>query len=174
MRSLRLFFALWPSDEVRARIVRATSGSIRDAGGRPVPTANLHVTLLFLGETDARRLDALTSDAALVVARPFELFFDAIETWSRSRVLCLTCRQPPSAASDLALALETALAPRDSKRRDHAFRPHVTLARDARPVRETVIEPLDWRVSDFVLVESNMTKTGSQYSVIGRWPLRAA
>jgi 2'-5' RNA ligase len=54
------------------------------------------------------------------------------------------------------------------------FRPHVTLARDVPRMRSIeTIRPIEWRVDDFVLVESNMTKTGSEYSVLERWPLRS-
>ena len=168
---LRLFFALWPDDDLRARVVRETQTHAAESGGRIIPPENLHVTLLFLGHTPRSRLDDVTAAAARTLVVRFQIDFDQIETWARSHVVSLTSSAPPREVSELAGALRVQLAGlvRDEERE---FRPHVTLARDARRrIRLQPTAPIEWPAREFVLVESNMTRTGSQYVVRERWPL---
>lgn len=169
----RVFFALWPADDVRERIERAVRDRVQGRG-RAIPPQNLHVTLLFLGEIETARVADAMAAADEVAGAPFEVCFDQIETWPRSSVLCLTSAAPPAAAAELSQALRRRLSQRGFTLQDEVFRAHVTLARDAPRVRSTTpVAPLRWPVSDFTLVESNMTKTGSEYSVLARWPLVA-
>jgi 2'-5' RNA ligase len=168
---LRLFFALWPDDEVRARIAREASTAVADSGGRGIPPENLHVTLLFLGQTPHSRLAQASAAAARVRCRGLRIVFDQIEVWARSRVVALTSSGPPIEAGELATSLRAQL-PGLAPDEDREFRPHVTLARDARRRSASrTIEPIEWRAREFVLVESNMTRTGSLYAVRERWPL---
>jgi RNA 2',3'-cyclic 3'-phosphodiesterase len=168
---LRLFFALWPDDDLRARVAHETAAALADSSGRVIPPDNLHVTLLFLGHTPRVRLPQITAAAAHVRGPRFQIVFDRIETWARSHIVCLTSSTPPREAGELADALATQLA--DLVRRDdREFRPHVTLARDAtRKLRTRAIAPIEWPARDLALVESNMTRTGSHYAVLERWPL---
>ncbi|MGH8177749.1 MAG: RNA 2',3'-cyclic phosphodiesterase [Steroidobacter sp.] len=168
----RLFFALWPSEELRNRIETEASAPIKRSGGRAIPARNLHVTLLFLGEVPAPRVEAVITGAAELKGRSFEIVFDQIEAWPGSNVLCMTSAHPPAALDELSERLRYQLAAREFEFRRQVFRLHVTLARDLPRMRMTErTAPLHWPVVDFVLVESNMTKTGSQYSVFARWPL---
>lgn len=171
-RSRRLFFALWPSPELRARIASEAGEAIRRTGGRPIAARNLHVTLLFLGAVPVERIEAVISAAAELHGTAFELVLDQVETWPDSNVLCLTSRQSPAALIDLSEQLRNRLSVREFEFREQVFHPHVTVARNVPRKRSTApIAPLHWPVSDFVLVDSNMTKTGSEYAVLARWPL---
>lgn len=173
-RSRRLFLAVWPSDEMRERIVRAAAPPIARSEGRATAAGNLHVTLVFLGEVALSRVDAVLAAASGVAYPPFIIRFDQIETWPGSDVLCLTAHDSPREIHALSASLRTGLAAAGFELGRHVFRPHVTLARDVPRMRSTeAIGPIEWRVDDFVLVESNMTKTGSEYALLQRWPLRA-
>jgi 2'-5' RNA ligase len=168
---LRLFFALWPDDEVRARIAREATTAVADSGGRLIPPDNLHVTLLFLGHTPHSRLAQATAAAARVRCRGLRIAFDQIEVWARSHIVALTSSAPPVEAGELAASLRAQLAGL-APDEEREFRPHVTLARDARRRSASrAIEPVEWKAREFVLVESNMTRTGSTYAVRERWPL---
>jgi RNA 2',3'-cyclic 3'-phosphodiesterase len=168
---LRLFFALWPEDDVRARIAQASAGAVAESGGRVIPSDNHHVTLLFLGHTPLSRVHEATAAAARLRVPRFQITFDRIETWGRSHIVCLTSSAPPNEARELADSLAAELAAL-VRRDDREFRPHVTLARDARrKARAQAIAPIEWPVREFVLVQSNMTRTGSHYAVRERWPL---
>ena len=48
-QSHRVFFALWPDDDTRKRLVRATRDAVRRSGGRATPKERLHATVAFLG-----------------------------------------------------------------------------------------------------------------------------
>jgi 2'-5' RNA ligase len=59
----RLFFALWPSDAVRARLAQEAQSH---AGlGRAIPVRNLHITLVFLGGVQEERVVEVLQAAAL-------------------------------------------------------------------------------------------------------------
>jgi 2'-5' RNA ligase len=165
----RVFFALWPDDATRSAISRATRAAVQACGGRPIAKDRLHLTVVFLGE--------LTS-AGLAVARavppidvgPFELALDAIGIWPESRILWLAPRDPPTALGELEAALSERLLERGFRADDRVYRPHVTLARRARPV-DADIEPIRWRVEQLALVESFPDGRNVHYEVLERWPL---
>jgi 2'-5' RNA ligase len=165
----RVFFALWPDDATRAAISRSTRAAVQACGGRPIAKERLHLTVVFLG--------ALTS-AGLAVARavppidvgPFELALDAIGIWPESRILWLAPGDPPAALGELEAALSERLVERGFRADDRVYRPHVTLARRARPV-EADIEPIRWRVEELALVESFPDGRNVHYEVLERWPL---
>ena len=63
-----------------------------------------------------------------------------------------------------------ALAERGIRREERTYRPHVTLARRARPV-EAAVAPVRWVVEDLALVESFPDGRNVHYEVLERWPL---
>ncbi|UTN84660.1 hypothetical protein NMC41_23080 [Pseudomonas aeruginosa] len=67
-RSLRLFFALPCPPPLAERIGRWRDS--RPLSGRQVATANLHLTLAFLGPVPSSRLVALLDMAAAIEAAP--------------------------------------------------------------------------------------------------------
>jgi len=62
-RGTAAFFALWPDEALRARLVASFGAAAQAAGGRAVPAANLHVTLEFLAPSP-RRASRSSSDSA--------------------------------------------------------------------------------------------------------------
>jgi 2'-5' RNA ligase len=172
-RSCRLFFALWPSDALRARIEAATHAVVHESGGRVIPSHNLHVTALFLGEVPRPRVAEVMQACEVVTAPVFELTFDQLEAWKRSHVLCLTCSQTPPALDDLVAQLRGRLQAQRFRLDEHPFRAHVTLARDLPRLRSTQpFGPLHWPVSELTLIESQPGRDGAHYSPLERWPLQ--
>lgn len=169
----RLFFALWPSDEFRAELEAATLPAARASGGRLISPRNFHVTLLFLGQIPSQRL-ALIQQAGEEWAgsTAFALDFDGIESWGRS-VLCLTTSRPPASTIALAAGLRASLNSQLQQLDERPYQPHITLARDLpRSLQPRKIKTLRQQVNEFVLVESVPDASGSQYSILQRWPLR--
>lgn len=171
----RLFFALWPGDEVRDALARTVEAvpAFRDAGRR-VAVPKYHLTLHYLGGWPRFPEDVAASarDAAgALAARCFHLVVDHAGAFRGARVGWLA----PSGNSgldalwsELRRALEDAGVPCRAHER---FSPHVTVLREVRGrVAETPVDAVSWPVEDFVLVHSH----DGRYDVIDRWPLAAA
>ena len=171
----RLFFALWPGDEVRAQldaIARAHA-----APGRAIATRNLHVTIAFLGAIPEERVASALASARSLQKLTFDgnfmLHLDRVEFWRRSSLICLaTARAAPQLLA-LVAQLRAELRERGFELREHEqFRPHVTLVRDVKrgPV-DSGVAPVQWTVDSFALVESKVGQRGSEYTVLEEWRL---
>ncbi|HKD54515.1 MAG TPA: RNA 2',3'-cyclic phosphodiesterase [Steroidobacteraceae bacterium] len=177
-RTQRLFFALWPQDEARATLVHAAAKAVRHSGGRPVPAANLHVTLAFLGTVPERRtaeLQRLAEAQALACAReqPIALTFERFDYFRRAQVLCVLAAEEDSAAvRPLASALQDASAAAGFNPDLKPFRAHVTVARKVmRATAPAALRAVVWKFSAFALVSSRTEAAGPVYSVVESYPL---
>lgn len=170
----RLFFALWPSDALRTQIHQKTHALARATRRRVIPPENFHVTVLFLGEVLRSRVE-IVRDAgarASATAGSFELWLDQIEYWPGSKVACLTAPVTPPALAALAEQLRFNLLEHQIKPHPQVLRPHLTLVRKLPRLRAAVaMPPVRWTVEEFVLVDSEVSRAGSAYTVIGRWSL---
>lgn len=168
--SQRLFFALWPDAEVRARLATWIP-TPHDHNGHPVPATNLHLTLTFLGNQSNAQRDCLEAAAARVSAGAFELAIDHLGYWSRPRIVWAGTQTAPSALMTLVERLNLALAACGYQPEPRIFQPHITLARKAlRPPAQTQLPAILWQAREFCLVASVATQ-GSEYRVLSRWPL---
>lgn len=174
----RLFFALWPDDALRQQLVSRSRPLVETVRGRPLPDEKLHITLVFLGDTDARQRDCVESMATSVAeeaaCRPFELTLDRFGHWSRSRVLWFGCSETPEPLTTLVDRLSAGARECGLTLDTRPFRAHLTLMRKvSRAPKEWPAEPLPWPVNSFVLVRSVPVPQGVQYEVLREWPLRA-
>lgn len=168
-RSQRLFFALWPDAQTRARIARQARALARREG-RPVAAENLHITLAFIGASDPQRRRCLEAQAAQVVVEPFSLELSQVGYYRRARVLWVGPQATPEPLLGLVERLNRALAPCGYRPEPRPFAAHVTLFRKARPAGEDpVFEPVPWSVRDFCLVESVSERDGVHYRVLSRF-----
>jgi 2'-5' RNA ligase len=165
----RVFFALWPDDAVRSAISRATREAVRACGGRPIARDRLHLTVAFLGELSGAGLEVARQIPPIGVGA-FELTLDALGIWPESKILWLAPLAPPDALGELEARLWDGLAERGFHSEERIYRPHVTLARRARPV-EVPVEPIAWSVRDLALVESFPDGRNVHYEVLERWPI---
>lgn len=164
----RVFFALWPDETTRRALVRATRSAARRCGGRPTPPANLHVTLAFLGPLTAPLLASVRRVPPL--ASPgFELVFDQLGYWRGSQALWISPSRVPEALIELEATLWDRLEAAGFERERRPYRPHVTVARKARPVAEA-LSAVCWRVSELALVESRPGARHPRYEVLDVWP----
>jgi len=165
----KLFFALWPTDDIRTVLEAASRSVLRTSSGRAVPARHYHVTLAFLGDQPAEQVDRLTAMAS--VAPPaFELVLDRLGHWRRSQVLWIGPRECPAGLTVLVGQIRTKLEVLGISHDRRDFRPHLTLARKVRTLPELEAPPaVHWPVSDFVLVESVAAPDGPAYEVIHRF-----
>lgn len=168
----RLFFALWPSDALRAQMAAVAAPIVARGEGRAIPPQNLHITLAFLGGVASEKVAAVMAAAADIESPPLRLSIERVEVWRGAGILCMTPATAPE-LTELVDRLRIKLLARQLEPDQQEFRPHVTLARDWRERHvDGSIGPFEWRAEDFVLVESAATPEGSAYRILRRWPLR--
>lgn len=169
----RLFFALWPSEEVRSGLTEVMA-SLHGRRAKPVPAENLHITLLFLGSVTAQTRICAEKIAEGIAGQPFELSLDQIGFWPQSGILWLGAREWPESLAALVRDLHLGIAGCGIDLDARPFKPHVTLMRKALVVgRERPLVAVAWRADDFALVESKTTPDGSHYQVLTSWRLGA-
>jgi len=164
---MRLFFALWPDDDVTLQIAEIARQLNLESHSRRVDPKNYHVTLAFVGEVPATKLAVLQQIGRALCAPRFTFNCDSIEFWQGSQVVAAAVRAAPPALLDIARKLNDALdLPREP------LRAHVTLARKVTqaPVLQAM-SPVVWRATDFSLIRSHTGGAESAYTVLDTWSL---
>jgi 2'-5' RNA ligase len=165
----RLFFALWPDDEVRDACARILKQAQKNHDGKPVYLNNLHITLAFLGYvSDAQRACA-EAVADTINMEPFNLRFDQTGWFKRPKVLWLGAKETPDALIQLVASLNQGLRGCDIMLDERPFAAHLTLMRKVGKFSKMEIEPIDWHVDRFCLVQSFTHPEGVEYRVIKSW-----
>jgi RNA 2',3'-cyclic 3'-phosphodiesterase len=166
----RLFFALWPSVAIRNALDRMAD-SIAAAHGRRTRRNNLHLTLEFLGSQGDAEMRKAIQAVSLLELPAFDFALNALEYFSRSRVLVLTCGDRTSPVFELHSALHEALSSVGFTLEQRPFRPHLTLFRECQPVSTVSAPTIIWPVRSLALVESRSMRSGVRYQVRWRKPL---
>jgi RNA 2',3'-cyclic 3'-phosphodiesterase len=131
---MRLFVALDIDDAIRDRIARFLEGVRGFAPeARWVRPESLHVTLKFIGERSEEEVDKIKQALKTIESSAIEMnihgygFFPGARA---PRVFWIGIEAGTNLNS-LAAAVDETLAPLDIARKEHAFNPHLTLARAA-------------------------------------------
>ena len=163
--AVRLFFALWPDEATRAKLAVLQQG----ISGRKISTANLHLTLAFLGNQPRASLENLAQVMHALTPERFMLRIDHYGYFSKPRIVWAGPSSAPDALMQMQRSLWTGLLDIGVPLRpETGFRPHITLARDAMPAEREMNEIIDWSVETVALVESVSAQGGVQYRVIAR------
>ncbi len=190
MATKRLFFALQLSEQTLDAL-----GDLQEAFRPHVPAGvrvrwtpreNLHVTLKFLGSTEADLVGELgeVMDELVEPLSPFSATVDDLGAFPHPhhpRILWAGVdRKASERLAELHRELEAALEPYAIDRDEHPFKAHVTFGRvksnkafDLNELRSEVSEgPFgETRIDEVVLYESELTPDGSNYTVRHRSPL---
>jgi 2'-5' RNA ligase len=171
---VRLFFALWPDDPVRAQLAHWSRQLHAVCAGRATRPENLHVTLAFLGSVDEARVAEVERAAGRVAARRFLLILDQPGYWKHNRIAWAGASVVPVELAALVSELRGALALARIDFDSRDFVSHVTLMRDAREPRTMpALAPIDWKPDGFALVQSVTLPGGSRYEIRKSWKVRA-
>jgi 2'-5' RNA ligase len=175
---MRTFFAL----ELPAGLVlQLADWRDRQLGGcgRPVPPANFHITLAFVGKLSGGALErlqlAVDSWLAGEPARGDTLLLDRVGYWPRPGIYWLGPGDWPDSLAGLAAKLRrlgsAAGAPRDRS----SFAPHVTLFRNCEgaPAAPAQLPAFSFSYSHFTLFESRQGRSGVSYHPLRQWELAA-
>jgi len=166
----RLFFALWPDEAARNALAAKSTEIARRCAGRPVPAANLHLTLVFLGEVPGEAIPALRRAAQPAAGAAFELALDRLGAFARAGVAWAGCGRPPRELLDLQAGLSARVREAGFTPDERAFAAHLTLARRIRePLAPEPMEAVRWRVGSFALVES--VRGEGAYRTLADWAL---
>jgi 2'-5' RNA ligase len=193
---MRVFVALDIDDSVRARIqlfMDGVRGFVPDA--RWVRPESLHVTLKFIGEKSIEAVDQITKTLACLQATAVEISFRGygfFPTARAPRVFWIGIKAGPQLAA-LAKSVDEATATLGVPKEEHAFSPHLTLARrggsgaprwhkgdGTNQAFERLQEKLaampapefgTMTAREFFLYESQLMRGGSRYTKITRFGL---
>lgn len=194
---MRIFIALDIDDAIRQRIQRFMDGVRGFApDARWVRAESLHVTLKFVGEKPAPAVEEIRKILASVKSAPITLNFRGtgfFPTAKSARVFWVGVESGPE-LGQLAEKVDEATAQLRIPREEHAFSPHLTLARAGaksgaprhqrgdRPNR--VFARLQEKLSEmptpefgsmtareYYLYESKLSPGGAQYTKIERYAL---
>lgn len=180
---MRLFIALEIPQAVRENLadlldkLRAADAPSSKNKARWVRAENLHVTLKFIGNVDAGRLDAIRAELAEVGSdAPVELRFRGLGFFAnerRPRVLWVGVDGSPNLAA-LAGKIDARLSKSGIPRETRDFSPHLTLARFDPPgisealraaaQKDFTREFGSVRAGEFHLFESKTRRTGAEYT----------
>ena len=187
---MRLFVAL----EIPAAVRDNLAAQIKELRDLPAPLAdkrlrwvrpeNLHVTLKFIGEVEAAKLDGIRSAlAAIGLDAPIGLDFRGLGFFPDEkypRVLWVGLNATGNLAV-LAREVDRALEGQGIARDERAFTPHLTLARfEPRGLHEkmrTAIQKNSERefgafeAREFHLIQSKLKPSGAEYTFLAAFPL---
>jgi 2'-5' RNA ligase len=129
---MRLFVALDIDDNIRNRIARFLDG-VREfaVDARWVRPESLHVTLKFIGEQSEPQMDEIKKVLQSIEADGFEMSFRGygfLPTARAPRVFWIGI-DADSRLTSLAATVDSRLASLNIPKEQHAFNPHLTLAR---------------------------------------------
>jgi len=180
--TIRAFFAVdldAPVREAASAVANALRASPGGEHVRWVRPEALHVTLRFLGDIDASRVDPLAGAVgdALAEQAPFEMALGAAHLFPnprRPRVVVLGVA-PEAPLAALAEAVEGAVAAAGFAPEARRFRPHLTLGRirgrGAPRVDAASAPRARCEVREAVLFRSELHAEGARYTALAHIPL---
>jgi len=168
-----MFFALWPNDAERVALAAWQPLLQKLCGGCETPAGKLHNTLVFLGDVELDRLEALKLAAQEVSGAAFKLNFEIAQYWGHNHIVYAAPGTVPKKLEQLVRDLEQRLLYHHFKFDKRAYKPHVTLLRHAH-WRDSPLPPMMqvvWKIQDFALVHSVSDGHGTRYEVLARFSL---
>jgi 2'-5' RNA ligase len=167
----RLFFALWPGDDVRRALDKAGK-SLLGKRVKRLPAANLHLTLAFAGSVTGSVRHCLESAAGNIQLVPFDLSINQCGHWRRPRIAWIGPTHTPPGLWALVGALRTTFEACGLQTDTRPYQPHVTLARKiSRLEIHAPITPVSWSIRSFSLIESVTDPRGVRYQRLVSWAL---
>jgi 2'-5' RNA ligase len=178
----RLFIGVPLTEEARRAIDEHVKRSMPDGiPGRPVPAANWHLTLRFLGAARTNQLAAVVRHLRTAELGPaFEIGFGGLGAFSRprsARVLWIGLTDGVERMKALARTAEDAARAAGFAPEEKPFKPHLTLSR-IQPPRDVThalagVPPLELRmpVREVVVFRSHLGGGPARYEGLERFGL---
>lgn len=176
---MRAFFGLEVTAGTALQIADWRDRQLAQAG-RPVPPANFHITLAFVGELPEAALERLlpSVDEWLVPATVTgdELLLDRTGYWHKPGIYWLGPSNWPQPLSKLAKKLRNLATGVGARLDRNPFQPHVTLYRKCSeaPPAPTAAPAIAMAYEGFTLFESRQGRRGVSYHPLHDWALSPA
>lgn len=134
----------------------------------------LHCTLVFIGQIERPRLEALQLAVQDTNGKAFELCLDTARYWGHNHIVYAAPAHLPPQLAHLVGILEQLLTTHRFKFDQREYQPHVTLLRNTRWTGASLpaLQPVCWQIRDFALVRSAQQNGQANYQVLARFPLR--
>lgn len=145
--------------------------------------SKLHITLRFLGDTDTEKIEGIKEKLNLISNRTesFEAVFNRFGMFFRNnkpRIFWIGIDENES-VNKLQRDVETQLEQLGFEKVKRRFHPHLTLLRikgrenksALEKMKNTKIDPIEFRVNQISLMRSELKPTGSVYSTIKSFEL---
>ena len=166
----RLFFALWPDEEVRHALLHWQTYNL-PSDVRWQHRDDFHLTLHFLGNVEASRLPDLVKLGERAPDTGFGVVLDEVGYWKRPRVLWCAPSSSGASLAGLHRYLAEGLEALGLRVETRPFKPHVTLARNVKaPPEHRPLAPISWTVRELALVAS-VPGAAPHYRRVHRWAL---
>ncbi|WP_417551003.1 RNA 2',3'-cyclic phosphodiesterase [Methylophaga sp.] len=167
----RYFFALSPDLHSRMQIQNIMKRLPEDHSIKLQTTANLHQTLLFLGQLDQQQINNLVKQTESLRWSAIPMQFDHVSYWAAPKILCLTSRAPSAELFSLVNNLQSLASEAKIKVDEQPYQPHITLARKVSEAVSVPIAPVRFKAEELVLMKSVSTEQGPQYQPMMHWPI---
>ena len=157
----RLFLGILP-DTANAMQLAALLPQIATPA-RPVAVSNLHLTLLFLGQSTALQARQLTEALAVLPLPAFSVQLDEWLVWPGPAVVCLAGDVVDPALAALYAKLLTIAAACGFAAPQHGLKPHITLARHCKIMPDLPSLQIRLHATRILLFHSASTPQGVCY-----------
>lgn len=191
MPDIRAFIAIELPSEVQTHLGEVQQRIIdrKVRGVRWVTSGNIHLTLQFLGDTSAAKLEALGRDLQPVIAaqEPFTYQVQGLSAFPnlrRPRVIWVGL-QAPSGLATLQKLIERTVQKAGLPIEDRSFSPHLTLGRVKRDISPNEIQQLSAALNEIeigllgsgianlvTLFRSDLRPEGPLYTPLAHFPLQ--
>jgi len=172
----RLFLAVGLTDEVAHGLAAFLEAETMRLPGRPTPPPNWHLTIRFLGSTNALQRDRILEylDEHLAV-EPFAMSFGELGAFpkpARATVLWLAVERGADRLATMAEISDLAAQAAGLEPEERPFHAHLTLARIRPPMNIVpLIErvprfPLSMQVDRLTLFRSHLSRDGAMYEAL--------
>jgi len=170
---MRAFFGLSPDANTKSAI-EAWRNEVFPCLDGPVPAANFHVTLAFLGNVSGKQLDnikRLVDEMPSVTA--FDISLNQLGHWAKPRAFWLGCEQTATAHLLLAKHIHEIGNKSGLELQNRDYIAHLTLARKCKISPPTPLFPVKFKchVDQFHLFESVSGPQGVYYPIRQSWPM---
>lgn len=164
----RLFLA-FPADEIAEPLSQLQDQLVWP--GRRISAGQFHLTLRFLGALTPAQADSLLRQLTQLTLPAFSLRLDQLGFFPKAQVLWLGPSQVPTPLSELYQELLLRCGSLGLAKPHKAYRPHISLYRNAPLPSPLIISPLHFCPRDLALYSSTSSASGTHYQVLARWPL---